>query len=77
MVLELPSSEELLAERKEELFSNEIEGRKAQQGQVITRCNNEIQYCQAQITKLEQQRQDAQDLLDELETRYPTEIAEK
>ena len=77
MVLELPSSEELLSERKEELFSTDIEERKAKQGQIIALCNNEIQYCQAQITKLEQQRQDAQDLLDELETRYPTEIAEK
>ena len=70
------SPEELLIQHKEEIFINDIEASKERQRMTITRCNNEIGYFKAQITKYEQQVQIAQELLDELEKRYPVEITE-
>lgn len=77
MVMESLSPEELLVQRKEQLFSADIEESKTRQQRVIAQCNNEIEYFQTQIGKLEQQKQDAQDLLDELESRFPAEIVEE
>ena len=66
---------EILTERKTQLFASEIEESKRKQELLITQCNNGIDYSKAQITKLEALRQNAQDLLDELNTRYPEEEA--
>jgi len=63
---------ELLIERKDQLFTSEIDEAKGKQRAIIAQCNNEIDYSKAQIAKQESRRQDAEDLLAELEERYPT-----
>ena len=74
MVMQPLSAEELLVERKEVLFTSEIDESKGKQIQIIAHCNSEIESFQAKITSLEQRRANAQDLLDELEKRYPAEV---
>ena len=64
---------EILAERKEALVTGKVAENKAQQLFLIVHCDNQIGEHQAQITKLEKLRADAQDLLDELNKRYPVE----
>ena len=67
---------ELLAERKDALLTDKVAENKKQQIAIIAHCNNQIGEHRAQITKLQGIRADAQDLLDELEVRYPVVIAE-
>jgi len=59
---------------KEQLFLDEIDKSKERQSLLITQYDNEIAYFQTQIAMLEQRKKDAQDLLNETETRYPTEV---
>ena len=64
----------LLIQEKEQLFLGDIEKSKARQRAIIAQCDNEITYAQGQIAIQEGKRQAAQKLLEELETRYPTEV---
>ncbi len=68
---------ELLVERKEVLVADKTAETKKQQSDIIAHCNNQIGEHQSQITKLERIRVDAQDLLDELEARYPSPVPEE
>jgi len=72
MVME-KTTEEILIEEKEILFTNDMKESKERQRRIIAQCNSEIEYAQAQISIQEAKRVAAQKLLDELEARYPTE----
>lgn len=67
-----PTPKELLAQRKEQLFFSEIESRKERQQTIIAQCDDQIGYFQSQIAIQEQLKQDAVDLLAELEKRHPS-----
>ncbi len=70
------TKEEILTEEKNQLFLGNMGKNKREQIVIIVRCNGEIDYAQGQITLLEQKKEVAQKLLEEMETRYPEAIAE-
>jgi len=70
----IKSEEELLTEKKQVLFDADIEGSKERQRRIIAQADNEIAYSQGQISIQESRKQSAQNLLDELEARYPSPI---
>ena len=65
---------EILTEEKNQLFLGNMEKNKREQLGIIVRCNGEISYAQGQIALLEQKKEAAQKLLEEMETRYPEEV---